>query len=178
MREALLPAALFVLVTAPLAEAQGVGSTADLERRLSPGQRVKVLTIDGSEFDGRVDSVSGAALWLNNGRSRRELAVEQLYQVRRQRSEGDGVWIGVGVGALVGLTYVQLHCRDASEHQDCVAAGTLLLAPAGTAIGALVGGRLHRYQTIFERRSPPPVRLGLIPLLSRRHSSLRVVMAF
>ena len=59
-----------------------------------------------------------------------------------------------------------------------MAAGTLLFAPAGAAFGALVDGRLHRYETIFERRTPAPVRLGFIPLLSRRHSSLRVVIAF
>ena len=62
--------------------------------------------------------------------------------------------------------------------KDCVAAGTLLFAPGGAAIGALVDGRLHRYETIFERRTPPPVRLGFLPLLSRRQSSLRVVMSF
>ena len=178
MRDTLLRAVLLTLVSAPVAEAQGVSSTADLERSLLPGQRVKVLTIDGSELGGRVDSVSGAALWLNNGRRRQELAVEQLQQVRRQRSEGDGVWIGAGIGAVIGLTYVQLHCRDASEHQDCVVGGTLLFAPAGAAIGALVDGRLHRYDTIFERKIPPPVRLGFIPLLSRRHSGLRVVISF
>ena len=178
MRDAILRAVLLMLLTGSIAEAQSGSRAAELERRLSPGQRVKVLTIDGARLEGRVDTLSTSALRLTNGRTRRELPVEQLQQVKRQRSEGDGVWIGAGVGALVGLTYVQLHCRNASEHQDCVAAGTLLFATAGAAIGAIVDGQLHRYETIFERRTPPPVRLGFIPMLSRRQSSLRVVMTF
>ena len=117
MRDAILRAVLLMLLTGSIAEAQSGSRAAELERRLSPGQRVKVLTIDGARLEGRVDTLSTSAVRLTNGRTRRELAVEQLQQVKRQRPEGDGVWIGAGVGALVGLTYVQLHCRNASEHQ-------------------------------------------------------------
>lgn len=80
---------------------QPTQSWPELARRLTPGRPVAVTDGGGTEVRGTVSAVSAAALTLNvQGVSRRFDSTD----VRQVRRDGDPLWNGLVIGAVIGVT--------------------------------------------------------------------------
>jgi len=173
------PASALVLLSAQLAQAQSTSPSLDeLQRKLSVGERIQVFDNNKSRITGRFNGVSGSSLRLIVKGTGREIPETLLYEVRRERREGDGVLIGMGIGAVAGLTYVSLECRDASEHDDCINSGNLVIVAPAIAVGAFVDWGIRRFETIFQRTTGSADRLRVSPVLNRHQKGLVVGIVF
>lgn len=167
-----------ILATSPT-YAQGQGqSLGEIQTKLRIGDRIKVIDSNGTTIDGRFDGVSGSSLRLTVKGTVLEFPETQVYQIRKHRQEPDGVLIGLGIGALVGLTSVGLSCRGEAEHGDCLRAGSLVVGVPAAAVGALIDLGFKRFDTIFERVIPSAGRLRISPMLAGRQKGIVMTLAF
>ena len=170
-----------LLVLAPLsAHAQSSAPGArELSRLLSDGHRVQIVDVTQSQIAGRFERVSESAIRVRVGRTVREIPLADVYQVRRERHEPDGIWIGLAIGAAAGLAYVSLQCRAAySEREDCITVGRMWFVPPATVAGGLVDWSIRRFETIFQRSSPVRERVTIAPLLGRRQAGVAIRVGF
>ncbi|HYN08189.1 MAG TPA: hypothetical protein VES67_12425 [Vicinamibacterales bacterium] len=167
-----------LLATSP-AYAQGQRQPLEqLQTKLRIGERIQVVDGNRTIIRGRFDGVAGSSLRLTvNGRII-EVQESQIYQVRKQRPEPDGVLIGLGIGALAGLTYVRMQCRGASEHPDCLRADSLVLGAPIAGAAALIDLFLTRFDTIFERVTSSTRRWRISPMLNGRQKGIVMMVAF
>jgi hypothetical protein len=173
-----LMAAGIMLLATPEAFAQGQPQVSDVHTKLRSGEPIQVVDIHRAIIRGRFDGVSSSALRVRVKGDLVEIPEPQIYQVRKQRHEPDGVLIGLGIGAAVGLTFVNVSCKGSSEHSDCMRAGSLVIAPPFAAAGALIDWRFARYVTIFERRASPTSRFQLWPLMAGGRAGVALTVAF
>jgi hypothetical protein len=167
-----------ILATSPTyAEGQSQ-SLGELQNKLRIGDRIKVIDGNRTTVDGRFDGVSGSSLRLILKGVVVEFPETQIYQIRKHRQEPDGVLIGLGIGALVGVTYVRLYCRGSSEHGDCLRAGSLVIGVPTAAAGALIDLGFKRFETIFERVIPSAGRLRISPMLAGRQGGIVMTLVF
>lgn len=179
MTARLVPAVIVVILATSPTHAQGQGqSLGELHKRLRIGDRITVVDGNRTTVDGRFDGVSGTSLRVILKETVLEFPETQIYQIRKRRQEPDGVLIGVGIGALVGLTYVRLSCSGRSEHGDCLRAGSLVVGVPTAAAGALVDLGFKRFDTIFERVIPSARRLRISPMLAGHQQGIVVTLVF
>lgn len=167
-----------ILATSPT-YAQGQGqSLRVLHNRLRVGDKIRVVDGNRTIVDGRFDGVSVSSLRLILKGAVLEFPETQIYQIRKHRREPDGVLIGLGIGALVSLTYVRLSCRGRSEHADCLRAGSLVMGVPTAAAGALIDLGFKRLDTIFERVIPSARRWRISPMLAGEQKGVVTTLVF
>jgi uncharacterized protein YcfJ len=153
----------FLLLTPDSAAAQtSATSFEDLGRQLSPGERLFVTDTSGTETSGRFAAVTPHALTVTVGRERREFAAGTVRRIERLRRDPvrNGVLIGAGAGALIGLLIGR-----GTDSPSCPTPGVECGqgAAVGTVAGALWGGlggwlvdaRTRRREVVFEAAGPP-----------------------
>jgi hypothetical protein len=150
----------------------------DLNTKVRIGDSVQVVNRDGTVIRGRFDGVAGPSLRLRTRGTILEIQETQIAQVRAQRPEGDGVLIGLGIGALAGLTYVQIHCRGAGEHEDCIRAGSVMVGAPAAVAGALVDLGLKTFEVVFQRAGSSTRRWRISPMLDGRRTGIGAIIMF
>jgi len=94
-----------------------------------------------------------------------------VYLIQVHRREGDGVKIGLAIGAAAGLISARVYCRGASEHRDCVRAGSIYLTGSMAAAGALIDHLFKRYTTVFDRLATDNT-IRITPVVGARRNGL------
>jgi hypothetical protein len=128
--------------------AADAGSFGSLWSRIKPGDRIAVRTTAGAQIKGRFARVSRSSITVDVGDGSRDIPANEVADVRRYRGGTHvkaGLMIGIPSGTLTGsrACYSDLHAPP-FEHGDTgmpCAAGLVLGAAAGGAVGALLGGR-------------------------------------
>jgi hypothetical protein len=149
----------------------------DLQAKLREGDRIRILGATGAVTTGRFDSLAPGSILLNVKGKAVTIPNNEVFQVQVRRKEGDGVLIGLGIGAAAGLAFVQHECRDASEHRDCVSVGRLIVGIPMAIVGALFDLGFKRYDTVF-RRTPPGHTVGIAPLIGERRKGVALTISF
>lgn len=170
--------AVVLLATSPASAQVQRRSLRDLQTTLRTGETIQVVDSNRTIIRGRFDGVSGSSLRLIVKGTVLEVPETEIYQVRKQRHEPDGVLIGLGIGALVGLTYVRVACRGSSEHEDCLRAGSVVIGAPFAAAGALIDLGLKWFDTIFERVISSTRRLRISPILAGRQKGIVMTVTF
>jgi hypothetical protein len=179
MKKRVSIAGAFLLLSATLAYAQAPAqSLSELERRLDTGETIQIFDRNLEKMEGRFDGISGSSLRLIVRGALREIPVTQIFQVRQQHWEPDGILIGLGIGAAVGLSYVHVACRGSSEHEDCLRAGSLVIGAPAAAVGALIDWGIKKFDVIFERAGSLTRRLHISPLLAGQQKGIVVSVVF
>lgn len=148
----------------------------DIRSRLRAGDRIRIVDATGTLLDGRFDRLSQTQIELTVKKKVVAVPVGDVQRLQVQQDEGDGVLIGMGIGAIVGLAFVRMDCRDASEHRDCLQVGSLLVGIPTTIAGALVDHGFRRFDTILEKPSGRTVRLA--PVLAARRRGVTLLISF
>ncbi len=152
-------------------------SLQDVRNTLREGEWVRIVDTTRTPASGRLVSLdSGAFLLRKRGKSV-TIPDNRVYLIQVHRREGDGVLIGMGIGAAAGLIFARVDCKDASEHEDCVRAASIVFGGSMAAAGALIDHLVKRYTTVFDRlASGNTVRIA--PLPSARRKGLAVTISF
>lgn len=120
--------------------------------QLTPGQKVKVLTVDGKSYTGKVHSVSENAIQVGKSDliSRPDVRAVQIWSPGYHgRNALVGLAIGAGIGA--GLGAGACGGRDAFVSRgECVAVGIPFFGGLGTGVGVLLpsSGKWHEVYRI------------------------------
>lgn len=165
-----------IILALPASAAGQHSQLDDVRTRLRQGDRIRIVDATGAVLDGRFDAISATAIALTVRKEMVAVPLGKLRKVQVRRDEGDGVLIGAGIGAVVGLAFVRMDCRDASEHRDCLQVGSLLVGIPTTILGALVDHGFKRFDTILENASRRTVRLG--PLLGAGRRGVALSISF
>jgi len=150
---------------------QGVRNT------LREGDWVRIVDITRTPTTGRLDSLGPGSFALKKRGKTVTIPDNRVYLIQVPRREGDGVKIGLAIGAATGLISARVYCRGASEHRDCVRAGSIYLTGSMALTGALVDHLFKRYTTVFDRLAPSNT-VRLAPLLGARRKGLAVTFSF
>ena len=154
-----------ILVTALLTASINVAAQGNLNdwsrlSGLTSGGKVSVKLKDGKTVNGKVSSVSDAALSLTVKNKpldlKREdvLSVEQVVKKSATKSTLIGLAVGTGTGALIGVAADASNNDDGFEKIDNVGAGvvTVIGALAGTVTGFLVGRGHSKKILVYEAK--------------------------
>jgi hypothetical protein len=149
------------LLVIPCAFAQEARhSSPDLRDNIKSGQKITVRLSDGRQFQGAVSDVTEAELAITTKSMREVIPAARIRDVRGSRSDSiwNGLIIGAGAGALVGLASNVLNDCDAHE------CGEAYAIPIGMGIGAAVGAGLDalwRHKPVLYRASETGRRLNI-----------------
>jgi hypothetical protein len=161
------------------AGAQGSSATFDqVARTLTPDVRIQVLDEHLGKIEGRFGGVSGSTLRLIVKGQPVQVPVAQVFQVRQERREADGVLLGLGIGFAAGFSFLLVACEGASEHEDCLRAGSLVIAGPAAAAGAIIDHFYRRYDTVFERRLSSTGRWQVWPIVDARRKGVMARVTF
>jgi hypothetical protein len=145
-----------VLCLIPAALAGQDSSPSRLED-LKPGQRVRLLTIEGHRLEGRLDSITHQppALHLHSLDQAIAVAIIDSLWIHRTHA-GKGAWIGALVLGIPSAIFWTGICSAVSEGQGCDAVGvvtglTLAGAAVGAGGGALIGSTSTRWELRYVR---------------------------
>ena len=125
--------------------------------RLKPGQRIRVLTVDGARLEARIAGLTSepAAVRLDATDSLVPLtAIDSLWQ-RRTRA-GTGAWVGAAALGVPSVIFWGWFCNAVSEGTGCdawnvVAGLSLAGAAVGAGVGALIGSGVVRWELRYAR---------------------------
>jgi hypothetical protein len=125
--------------------------------RLKPGQRIRLLIVDGPRLEARVAGLTNdpAAVRLDATDSLVPLtAIDSLWQ-RRTRA-GTGAWIGAAALGVPSVIFWGWFCNAVSEGTGCdawnvVAGLSLAGAAVGAGVGALIGSGVVRWELRYAR---------------------------
>lgn len=174
-----LSVAVLFVGSAATAAAQGQNPSVDqLGRRLAPDVRIQVLDENRAKVEGRFRDVSLSTLRLMVKGQIVEVPERQIYEVRQERREPDGVLLGLGIGFAAGFSYVIVACGGASEHEDCMRAGSIVIGGPAAASGALIDLFNRHYDTVFTRRASSKARWQVTPILDARHKGVLARVQF
>jgi len=152
-----------------------VQSFADLPPLITIGQRVIIRDAEGRRIQGEVVSLSRNQIEIERRRwFRRERQVFQEASVRRLEhsdSVANGVWIGVGIGALLAVGA----CKATADNPDDFSCLSWTLAPT---IGGLIGQKIDasRNRALYASTAAPKVTLRL--LIGRERAGLAAALRF
>jgi hypothetical protein len=170
----MLALVLFAVPESALGQGQ---SLHDVRNQLREGDRVRIVDISRTPTTGRLGSLSADSFVVHERGRTVTISDSRVYLIQVPRREGDGVLIGMGIGATAGLIVARLDCRDSSEHGDCIRAATLYLGGGMAALGALVDHLFKRYNSVFDRTTTGNT-IRVAPLLSTRRRGLTLRIAF
>jgi hypothetical protein len=179
-----LVAAALVFVLPALAAAQEpVTSFDQLNTRLKPGDKVWVTDAQGREIEGRIRSLSDAALTLGGGDAPTFTAADvRSIQDRRPDSLKNGLlWGGViGLAALAGAAVAVCSGGDCEWDAARVVVGVPIYTAAGMGIGAAIDAAVPgKKRTVYlaGAASSGP-RLSLAPIVTPRARGVAVSFSF
>jgi hypothetical protein len=115
------------------------------------GQRVRVRDRSGHETSGRILSASATALVLQLPASRQTIPVNDIERVTR---DGDAIWDGAAVGALVGVLLQAFpieegpRCSGTCFSDTRVGKGLGVLLSTG--IGAWIDSRHSHHELVYQ----------------------------
>jgi hypothetical protein len=180
--------ALFVLLvfTPALATAQEPAHTLqDLQSDLYANDKVRLMHIDGTSVQGKVDSVSATVLKIRVKGIVREFPSQQILTVRKQYNDpirnglAIGAAIGGSAGAVIGAIVSDAFCDGCGTAQ---ASGALVFGLLGAGIGAgsgALGDSLRKgYKTVFTMPRRAELRFNLSPVLSKKTKGVAVAFRF
>jgi len=100
---------MVLVVSAPMAHAQGVASTLrELQLLVRPGETVTVTDAQGREVQGRIETLSPSLLALSDRSGRHEWTEADIVSIRQRKGDSlanGALWglaVGAGVGAITG----------------------------------------------------------------------------
>ena len=158
--------ALSLLMLAGYAEAQDAGaSLVELLQsgELRPGDGVYVTDGAGQRIKGRISDVSSTGLVLIGGQDRWTLASSDVRQIEREDSVANGILIGVGVGAGLGVWSCGDGCYQGAKQ-------VLLYSALGLGIGWGIDAVMRK--TLY--RAPASARLTVSPVLSTERAGAQM----
>jgi hypothetical protein len=124
--------------------------------RLKPGQRIRLLIVDGPRLEARIAGFTSdpAALRLTADSAVPLAAIDSLWQ-RRTRA-GTGAWIGAAALGVPSVIFWGWFCNAVSEGTGCdawnvVAGLSLAGAAVGAGLGALIGSGVVRWELRYAR---------------------------
>jgi hypothetical protein len=172
-----------LVTTCVTAQAQAVTSSLqELSRLVQPGHRIEVITTDGSVVTGALTRVSDAGLTVDVAGKSVDLPAGRLDQVsRRGDPVRDGLFRGLGIGALGGLIPSAVIAGQLSESDDQAAAPVFILTVTliGAGVGAAVGAAIdaaREGKTLVFRAEPP--RASIVPILGPTRKGLALTLRF
>jgi hypothetical protein len=149
----------------------------NVRNRLREGDRVRIVDITRVPTVGRLGRLGPDSFVLRLRGKTVTIPDNRVYLIQVPRREGDGVLIGMGIGATAGLIFARIDCKDASEHDDCVRAASVILGGSLAGAGALVDHLFKRYTTVFDRTAPGQT-VRIAPVLGLGRKGLMVTVAF
>jgi hypothetical protein len=149
----------------------------ELQTTLREGDHIRILGTTGGVTTGRFDSLSAGSILLTVKGKAVTVPNHEVLEVRKSRREGDGVLIGMGIGAAAGWAFVHQECKDASERRDCLYAGRIVVGIPMAIVGALVDFGFKRYDTVF-RKTTPAHTVEIAPLIGARRKGLTLRISF
>jgi hypothetical protein len=173
-------AALLALCSST-ASAQQVGSFAQLQLLVKPGDRIVVIDSAQQAVRGRIAMLSDSVLQLTLEDKSREFAEADVAEIRQRRSDpvSNGARVGAWVGGGIGGALMATICI--AEPPDCgwgVAAAATYLA-LGTGVGAGIDALIERDQTIY--RNPGQKSAGglrVAPVFFGRRHGVSLALVF
>lgn len=152
-------------------------SLQDVRNTLREGDWLRIVDITRTPTTGRLGSLGPDSFVLKKRGKTVTIPDNRVYLIQVPRREGDGVLIGMGIGAGAGLIFARVECKDRSEHGDCVRALSIIFGGSMAVAGALIDHLVKRYTTVFDRlASENTVRIA--PLLGARRKGIAVTVSF
>src|SRR5262245_23499575 len=175
-----------VVFTPSLARAQEPAHTLqDLQSGLHANDNIRLMHIDGTIVQGKLESVSATVLKLKVKGVIREYLAPQILTVRKQYNDpirngaAIGALIGGGAGAVIGAAISDAFCDGCGTAQ---AGGALVFGLLGAGIGAgsgALGDSLKRgYKTVYSMPRTANPRFNLSPVLSKNTKGVAVTLTF
>jgi hypothetical protein len=165
------------------ASAQSVSrSFTDLERQLAVGESITVTDETGHELAGKISELSPTSLTLLVDRQPRTFSENQVRRVQQRRFDSlwNGVLIGGGVGAAVGLASVIYwliadpnECRGGPCMQDMLGP-TIIGSLVGVGVDVAIKTNLTVYQSPSSRRSMQSRTAVLLVAQGRKGAGLTI----
>jgi len=153
---ALSLALMLAFATLPTVSAQGGLQDWSAVQAIKPGTELIVETKNGESFEGKLSSVTAAALHLSRkGKSDAidQNTVRSIYLTKKSsRIESALAWArkGAVIGAAIGVIIV---FADRGEDANLApAAGIMFGLPAGAIFGAVKGGKNRKGRRIYEAK--------------------------
>jgi hypothetical protein len=184
-------AAVVLLAAMTMPSPAGAGEVAhsleDLGRRLEPGQKVQILERSGRLSEGMVTELTGSSLTLLAAEAR-AIAADDILRVDQEGdSVRNGILIGAGSGAALGLltalAYASLSeeeksitCPECGSPSTMVGTYVVLGAGLGWLIDGLKKGRTRLYQAPLARTSRATVTVA--PVVGKGRRGLTVAVGF
>jgi hypothetical protein len=144
------------------------------------GDTVDVTDASGARVKGRIADLGATSLVLLTGHStRRDFSEMTVTKIQRRDSLANGILIGLGVGAALGVVSVNSLCN--LPDPECAAIVTLAIALPSTAGGAILGAvvdGLIRKIVYIAPRPTHSVRLGLSLMQSRDRTGAAISVRF
>jgi len=140
--------AVLLLAVSPLA-----AQSWDSLQSLKPGDRIRVLEIDGTRHDGTFAAVTNGSISLHTEQSEESIERSRIRRVqlrsgaRRARNIAIGAAIGLAVGVTVDQT-LGAYLRNESDESSGARAITYV-APIG--IFGAIAGAFPAYRTVYRQ---------------------------
>lgn len=162
-------------------------SAAVIGSLVSAGDRVAITTADGVIRQGRVLSMTTAAIELQLAETKQHAAIpfERVRRVDAWHRDPvtDGLKLGavagVATGVVIGVIGVTAECHDRDPHESCTAAEVLTSLGVATGLGAAAGAALGTavdalHLSVGEVwRAPGSAAVVWSPILAPRRAGLR-----
>lgn len=147
--------------------------TAEMTRKIRPGDRLTVTTRDLARIRGKLVAVHGESLVLDTDAGERQVPFTTLERVGRQRH---GMWLGPLIGAGVGAGFaIPVSMLFENEGADATEA-TVFLIGLGAGIGLLIDATVDLPRTVYRRDAPP--RVTVAPQIRRDGGGLAMQVTF
>lgn len=173
-----IAASLLLCSAAPAAAQTPSPSLDQVARTLTPEVRIQVLDEHKGKIEGRFLGVSGSTFRLTVKGDVVDVPVARVFELRQERREADGVLLGLGIGFAAGFSFLLVACDGASEHEDCLRAGSLVIAGPAAAAGAIIDHFYRHYDTVFERRLTSIGRWQVWPIVDARRKGVMARVTF
>jgi opacity protein-like surface antigen len=129
-----------------------------LEGEIRLGEKVAVMTSDGTTVSGPLRALTADSLSLETRNGLETLPADRIGRIVSKDSVRNGLWIGLGVGAAAGLAGgLLVNAICVNETGGCLGTVfglTAIGAAAGAGIGAGADGLRHR--TVFDAMPDMP----------------------
>jgi|RhiMethySRZTD1v2_1073278.scaffolds.fasta_scaffold1228534_2 hypothetical protein len=180
--------ALFALIVLTPSYARGqepAHTLQALQSNLHANDKVRLMHVDGTIIQGKLESVSDNVLTLKVKAAVREYRAPQILTIQTQYNDPirNGVTIGAlvggGAGAVIGAIVSDAFCDGCGTAQ---ASGALVFGLIGAGIGAgsgALGDSLRKgYKTVYSMPRVSGLRFTVSPVLSQNAKGVAVGLRF
>jgi len=160
-----------------------VSSFEQVATKVKTGDTVYVTDSTGTEYKGKLSDVSVSSLTLQTDGTPRQFLAATVTMVRRQQRDSlkNGLFIGLGIGAAIGVLGAATCSGGDSSDCNASARGLFALTSAGIGVGlgvgidALVPGKKALIYRADSRSSAATINIFPIVSPTRRGLAVRVV---